>query len=168
MIGTNAPLVGLTQALDQFLTDSLPATPLRTLWPQSGTRSRVAQSLPLDVYATEEHAVIIAAIPGMPPADLDLTVHQDTVTISGTIPNVAESEETKTATWYVHELWSGSFRRSITLPFPVDADQAQARFAEGILRVTVPKAASAKPQKIAISSAPSPAIDAGNGQGKKK
>src|SRR5215217_896464 len=109
MITSDAPLVGLNQVMDRFLTESLSGTPFRTLWSQSGSGSgsRVAQPLPLDVYATENEAVIVAAVPGMNPEDLDLTVHQDTVTVSGTIPNVAESEETKQATWYVHELWSG-------------------------------------------------------------
>src|SRR5436190_1353515 len=142
MITSDAPLIGLNQVMDRFLNESLSGIPFRTLWSQSGSGSngRVAYPLPLDVYATEEEAVIVAAVPGMNPEDLDLTVHQDTVTLSGTIRNVAESEETKQATWYVHELWSGQFRRSFTLPFPVDADQAQASFEQGILRVTLPKA----------------------------
>jgi HSP20 family protein len=167
---TYEPLVGLNQVMDRLFNDSLIGTPFRTLWSQSGSGSdnRVAQPLPLDVYATENEAVIVAAVPGMSPEDLDLTIHQDTVTLSGTIRNVAESEETKNATWYIHELWSGQFRRSFTLPFPVDADGAQASFEQGILRVTLPKAENAKPRKIAIGGAQPQAIESSSRQGKKK
>ena len=72
---------------------------------------------------------------------------QNTVTLSGTVGNVADSEEAKGATWYVHELGNGTYRRSITLPFAVDADATQATFEHGILRIVLPKAASAKPRK---------------------
>jgi len=170
MITSDAPFGGLNSVMDRFLTESLSGTPFRTLWSQSGSgaNGRVAQPLPLDVYATENEAVIVAAVPGMNPEDLDLTVHQDTVTLSGTIRNVAESEETKQATWYVHELWSGQFRRSFTLPFPVDADGAQARFEQGILRVTLPKAETAKPRKIAIGGSQTQAIESGEDTKKKQ
>jgi len=167
MITSDAPFVGLNQVMDRFLNESFTNTPFRTLWSQSGAGSRVAQPLPLDVYATNDEAVIVAAVPGMHPEDLDLTIHQDTVTLSGTIRHVADSEETKNATWYVHELWSGQFRRSFTLPFPVDADQAQASFEQGILRVTLPKAETAKPRKISVSGTQPQAIESGNGKGKK-
>ena len=94
----------------------------------------------IDVYSTNDHVTILAAVPGMSPEDLDLTIHENTITISGTIPNVAESEETKGATWYVHELWSGEVRRSLMLPFAVDSDRADAKFENGILRISLPKA----------------------------
>ena len=168
MVGTDAPFGGLNQVVDRFLTGPLAGAPFRTLWSQAGSGGRVAQPLPLDVYATDEHAVVVAAVPGMDPEDLDLTVHQDTVTVGGTLRNVAEGAGAEDATWCIHELWAGQFRRSFTLPFPVDADQAQASFEQGILRVTLPKAASAKPQKIAISRAQPQAIASGDGRSKEK
>jgi HSP20 family protein len=94
--------------------------------------------------------VLLAAIPGMRPKDLELTVHQDTVTISGTLHDVAESEEAKGATWYTRELWDGQIRRVLRLPFPVNADDVQATFENGILKVVMPKSEHLKPQKIAI------------------
>ena len=66
------------------------------------------------------------------------------------MPNVADSDQGKTATWYAHELWSGQFQRTVTLPFEVDPAQAQATFEHGIVRITLPKAEWAKPHKIAI------------------
>jgi HSP20 family protein len=119
-----------------------------------------AVPMPIDVFATSDEAVLIAAVPGMQPDDLDLTVHQNTVTLRGTIHSTQDAEETKDATWYVSELGSGSYQRSVTLPFPVDADQATATFEYGLVRVTLPKADSAKPKKIAISDATNGAIAA--------
>ena len=117
-----------------------------------GSRASLASSMPIDVYATGDEAVLIAAVPGMQPDDLELTVHQNTVTLRGTVRSAADAEETKHATWYVSELGSGTFQRSVTLPFPIDADHAQATFEHGLVRVTLPKAESAKPKTIAISS----------------
>jgi HSP20 family protein len=164
-----APFVGLRQAMEQLVDESLVGNPVRTGWPRPGTGAGgpVAQPIPLDVFATEDAAVVVAAVPGLRPQDLELTAHQDTVTIGGTVGNVADSEEAKGATWYVHELWSGQFRRSFMLPFPVDADRAEASVDQGILRVVLPKAATARPKKIAIGGSTAQAIESG-GKGTKK
>ena len=106
--------------------------------------------MPLDVYATPEEAVVIAAVPGLNPQDLEITYTENTLTLSGVVPNAVDSEQDKNAMWYAHELWSGQFRRTVTLPFEVDADKAEATFEHGIVRITLPKAEWAKPQKIAI------------------
>lgn len=63
--------------------------------------------------------------------------HQNTVTPSGT---VADSDDAKRATWYVHELWSGRFRRGVSLPLEVDAAQVEANFEQGIVWIGLPKA----------------------------
>lgn len=106
--------------------------------------------MPLDVYATPEEAIVIAALPGLNPQDLEITYTQNTLTLSGSVPHVAESEQGQQATWYLRELWSGQFQRTVTLPFDVDASKAEATFEHGFVRITLPKAERAKPQKIAI------------------
>lgn len=111
----------------------------------------VPTPMPIDVYGTDDHIVILAEVPGMHPDDLDLTVNQNTVTLSGTIRSAAESDEATQATWYVSELARGAFRRSITLPFAVEADKAEAKMDSGILRVTLPKAEANRARKISIS-----------------
>lgn len=150
-------VVTLRRNLDQLANETLGDDPFRALWSQSDSNgSTVAQAMPLDVYATDEQVVILAAVPGMQPDDLDLTIHQNTVTLSGTVRNAMDADEAKQATWYIHELGSGSYRRSVTVPFPVDADRAKATFAHGMLRVVLPKAETAKPRKISISGANQP------------
>ena len=137
--------VTLRETMDRFFGDStfLPS------WIASGNgHPRIA--LPLDVYATADEVVIIAAAPGLGPDDLDISVNQNTVSLTGSIPNVAASEEATGSTWYLHELAHGSFQRTITLPIEIDAQRADATFENGILRLTLPKAEAAKPRQIKI------------------
>jgi HSP20 family protein len=142
----------LRDTVDRFINESVGSDPHRTVWSREANGTSAAQPMPLDVYATEDKAVILAAVPGMQPDDLDLAIHENTVTMSGRIASVTQADETKGATWYAHELWSGEVRRSVTLPFPIDADRAEAVFENGILRVVLPKAESAKPRRISITS----------------
>ncbi|MDQ3694684.1 MAG: Hsp20/alpha crystallin family protein [Chloroflexota bacterium] len=94
----------------------------------------MARALPLDVYATPEEAVVIAAVPGMHPQELEITYTQNTLMLSGAVPTAADSEQGKAATWYLHELWSGPFQHTVTLPFEVDAAKAKASFENVIVR----------------------------------
>ena len=154
MIGTSPfshDVVGLRQAMDQLLNESFVAGPFRTLWSRgsAGTGTQYAP-LPLDVYATPDAFVIFAAVPGMQPDDLEVTYNRGTVVLSGKVGNVAETEEAKGATWYLRELWHGQFQRAVSLPFEVDPSKAEASFENGILRIWLPKAEHAKPQRIPI------------------
>jgi HSP20 family protein len=137
--------VVLRDAMNQLLEESF--VPSRGLRDGSSTTVR---SLPLDIYATADEAVVIAAVPGMSPQDLEVTINQNVISLSGKVPTAVESEQGKGATWYLNELWHGSFRRSVTLPFEVDAARAEATFDNGIVRIVLPKAERAKPHKIAI------------------
>jgi HSP20 family protein len=143
--------VGLRQAMDRLLDESLVGSPSRTLWSRGGGNGTAYAPLPVDAYATPDAFVITAAVPGMRPEDLEVTYHNGAVVLSGTVGNVAETEEAKGATWYLRELWHGRFQRALTPPFEVDPGQAEAAFENGILRITLPKAAHAKPQKIAVT-----------------
>jgi HSP20 family protein len=158
-------LVSLRNTVDPLFRERPFGDPLNTFWSRAETSgSSVARPMPIDVYATDDQVVITAAVPGIQPDDLQLTVHQSTVTLSGSLQNVVDMEEGKKATWYLQELPSGSFRRSITLPFEVDAGRADASFEHGILRVVLPKAEAAKPRQIAIHSGQDQAIEAGSTQ----
>ena len=142
----------LRDAMNQLLTDSfVPSGGARSGW--GGGSQAMARPVPLDVYATPDEAIVIAALPGMNPQDLEITYTQNTLTLSGSMPSAAESEQGQQATWYAHELWSGQFQRTVTLPFEVDASKAEATFENGLVRVALPKAERAKPQKIAIKAA---------------
>ena len=148
MVNTFEPLVSLRQAMDQLFEESFVGAPYRTLWSRGVANGW--SGMPLDVYATNDQVVILAAVPGLRPDDLQITFQQGTLLLSGQIGNVTETEEAKNATWYLHELSHGQFRRSVTLPFPVEADQAQATFEHGVVRIVLPKAETARPKTIPI------------------
>jgi HSP20 family protein len=161
----SSDFVLLRDAMNQLLTDSfVPSGGGRSGWSNGTRNGMTARPMPLDVYVTPDEAVVIAAVPGMSPENLEITYTQNTLTLSGSVPNVAESEQGQNATWYLRELWSGQFQRTVTLPFEVDPSQAEATFEHGIVRITLPKAEWTKPQKIAITvgSSQQEAIGAGS------
>jgi HSP20 family protein len=157
--------VTLRDAMDRLLADSFVGNPLRGVW-ASGSNGGARMPLPLDVYATESEVVVIASAPGLRAEDIEISINQGTITLTGKTPNVAQSEEAKHATWYLHELPHGTFSRSVTLPIEVDAANADATFDQGILRLRLPKAEKAKPKQIKVrvinNSEESDAITAGN------
>ena len=155
--------VPLREAMMQWLTDSVvPSGGAR--FPRRGGSGTTAWPVPVDVYATPEEVVVLAAVPGMSPEQLEITYTENTLTLSGTLPSAADSEQGQSATWYVRELWSGRFQRTVTLPFAIDANQAEATFEHGIVRIVLPKAEWARPHKIAIRAGGSQeAIGAGSG-----
>lgn len=142
----------LRNTVDHLFNETLGGEQFSQGWSRNSNGRALVQAMPLDVYSTDDEVVILAALPGMQPENLDLSINQDTVTLSGRVDSATATEEAQGAKWYLHELWSGEVRRSITLPFPVDADQIQATFEHGILRVILPKAETAKPRKIEITS----------------
>jgi HSP20 family protein len=107
-------------------------------------------SLPLDVCETEHDFVIHGSLPGVKPDDVRITVHGDTLTIRG---DTKAEEEKKGQTWHVRERRFGTFQRALTLSAPVDADKAQAKFDNGVLTLTLPKAESARPKLIKVGGA---------------
>lgn len=150
MVSTTAPLLSSWIDVDRVF-DRLVSEAIRTPRGQGGRSNGVmSQPMPVDLYANEDEAVLIAALPGVRASDLNLSIHENTVTISGKVFDTAKSEEAKGATWYLRELWGGQFQRSVTLPFPVNADKVEADYEDGILRVTLSKSEQAKPKKIAI------------------
>ncbi|HWP29902.1 MAG TPA: Hsp20/alpha crystallin family protein [Chloroflexota bacterium] len=99
----------------------------------------------LDVYEENDHYVVEVALPGVRPADVEVTVLGNTVTIRGEWPARPEGRR------YLHaERGTGRFERTVTLPNDVDADKAQAHAENGVLRLTLPKVAVARPRRIAL------------------
>ncbi len=140
-------LVSLRDAMDKLMSDAFGGT-LRA--PFAAANGHTRMPLPLDIYSTNEEVVIIAAVPGIDPASIDVTVDKETVTLSGSTPDVAQSSDASEATWHLHELPRGTFGRSVTLPVQIDATNAEATFEHGILRLRLPKAEAAKPRRIEI------------------
>ncbi len=157
-------MLSLRSAMDRLLNDAVVGSPSRSIWARSGNGT--VQAMPLNLYTTDDQAVIQAAVPGILPDQLELTVHQNTVTLGGRTSAEVQSEEAQGATWYLREIPVGQFRRSVTLPFEINAEQAQASFEHGILHVVLPKAEQAKPRRVQIlGGQQTQAIGGGTGTG---
>jgi HSP20 family protein len=98
--------------------------------------------------AEEENAIVVRAeIPGCKAEDVDISVYGNTLTISG---EKKLSEEKKEKGYYHVESTYGSFRRELTLPTDVDPEKVNAVCKDGVLSITLPKAATAKAVKIKV------------------
>ena len=140
-------VVSLRDAMDRLFNESFVPGQARTEWSVGERRA----AMPLDVYATESEMTVIAAIPGVDPENIDISIEKGQVTIKGELPDVAEAEEAQSATWYLHELPNGTFQRTLSLPFEIDAGSAAATFDNGMLRLTLPKAEAERPKQIKVT-----------------
>jgi HSP20 family protein len=112
----------------------------------------------LDVLQEDGDIVVRAELPGVKQEDVDITLHDGVLTISG--ERKAE-EQREGSGYYVRERRYGSFRRSMTLPQGVDESKISARFDGGVLTVRVSGAAAVQePKRIQIE-----AGDEGTGEG---
>ena len=102
----------------------------------------------LDVYEDKDNFVLKAEMPGMRKEDIDISLHEGVVTISGERKEEEKKEESDV---YRSERFFGRFQRSFTLPTPVNAEKVAASYKDGILTLTLPKAEEAKPKEIPIS-----------------
>lgn len=104
-------------------------------------------SLPLDIYHSPDALTIRANIPGAKPEEVNVSVTGDTLTIKGEIKDEAE---VKREDYIYRERRFGTFGRSITLPDGLDTDKVEAKFDNGMLTLTIPKAEEIKPRQIKI------------------
>jgi HSP20 family protein len=107
----------------------------------------------VDVYETDSAFVIEADLPGVHQENVDISFEQNTLTLKGTRAPTLRTPEKGELRVYTAERVSGDFARSIRLPEYVDGDRIEASYAHGVLTITVPKAASARPRRIAIQNA---------------
>lgn len=112
-----------------------------------------AATLPLDVGETDSEFVIRASLPGVKPEDVQIAVQGDTLTIRG---ESKAAEEKKGTHWHLRERRVSSFGRSLSLGTPIHADAAIAHFDDGVLTLTLPKTAAAKPTQIKVVAGPKP------------
>jgi len=103
--------------------------------------------LPIDVYETQDEIVVRAHVPGVSPDELEVNYQQGVLTLRATMKGVESQDGWR---WYVREIGAGEVTRQITLPRGIDVDQASANFENGVLTLTLPKSATAKPRRITI------------------
>ena len=169
--------LSLRQALGQLMEEAV-VHPGRGL---EGRGGGGRLSFPVDVFEREDAVVVMAALPGVRPEDVDITFEENVLTIEG---ELAEDEQARTGAqpsapgargeaqpangqqggttrraprqsagrYHQRERPFGQFIRQVRLPMLVNAEQAAASFEHGVLTITLPKAEQAKRRTIAVRS----------------
>ena len=117
-----SPLAGLTQAFNSW-------------------------SPAVDLYEDKDNVVVKAELPGMKKEEIDVSLHEGALTISGE-RKIEREEKGET---YRSERFFGRFQRSVMLPSAVDESKVSASYKDGILTITLPKSEEAKPKQIEVS-----------------
>jgi HSP20 family protein len=133
-------VVSLRDAVDRLFDDRF----MRTIWPLNGDRAVVPA---LDLFTTPEAVVAKVALPGVKPADVDISIVDDLVTIKGSF---TEEKETKESGYVHKELSTGTFERRFSTPTAIKPEKAEALFKDGLLTLTLPKSEAVKPQHVKV------------------
>ncbi len=101
----------------------------------------------LDIYEAKDKFVVTVELPGLDPADVDVSVEDSTLIVRGERKFYQEVDEDS---FHRVERRYGAFARSLALPQTANAEKIEASFDRGVLTIEVPKAEEAKPKKISI------------------
>jgi HSP20 family protein len=102
----------------------------------------------LDLYEGKEEFVVRAELPGMKKEDIEITLHEGALSVSGERKSEVYPEESEA---HRRERFFGRFQRTLELPKPVKAQEVKANYKDGILTITLPKTEEAKPRQIQVS-----------------
>ncbi len=116
-------------------------------WSEDGGRLLGRSAYPpVNVWEDAENIYVEAELPGLSLNDLEIYVTGNQLTLKGERRQPVPEK----AVWHRQERGFGTFSRTLTLPFDVDADKVDARFENGVLTVKLAKHESARPRKIAV------------------
>lgn len=103
--------------------------------------------LAVDVYETDTKLVVKARTAGVNKSDLDVSISDGILTISGTLSSGDDSEATQ---WHMQECYWGEFSRTIALPVAVKEDEVEAMLKDGVLTISFTKVKQEQARKIEI------------------
>ena len=111
------------------------------------------RTLGINIREEEDAYILSALVPGLKAEDLNIQVLEDVLRIESVYKQSGPADKADDEQSYlIRELPSGSFTRTLRLPSVIDADHVEAKIADGVLTLTLPKAESARPKKISITS----------------
>ena len=100
----------------------------------------------VDIFETPEALVLVADMPGVPKDHVTIDIRDNNLTITGEIRPPMEEKETM----LVQEFYTGDYQREFQLGANIDRNRIEAAMKDGVLRLTLPKSAQAKPRKIEV------------------
>jgi len=134
-------MVQMQSSLDKFFED------WRSEWPEWRYGEHY---LALDVDETDDNFLVTTDLPGVNPDNINITVHDDILTINAEIPE--HEVENKDRKSLVRERRYGRYSRSIRLPQAVDANNVEADYVDGTLKLTLPKTEDSRVKVIPVKS----------------
>jgi len=132
-------MMSLRDTMDRFFADPF--------FQPVATNGVNGSALPLDIIERDNELVVQAAAPGYTPEQIEVSVQGDLLTLRGALEQESERKEEN---YHLRERMIGSFQRTVRLPASVDADQATAEYANGVLTLNLPKTTEASAKKIKI------------------
>ena len=132
---------------DELTTNDTPApsTPADDTWDESD--EEFPGTLAIDVYETDEKLVVKARTAGVNKEDLDVSISDGILTISGTLSSGDESDATN---WHIQECYWGEFSRTLALPVNVKEDEVEAVLKDGVLTISFSKVKQEQAKKIQV------------------
>jgi HSP20 family protein len=112
----------------------------------AGNGGTVGVFPPINLSEDRDHYYVRALVPGIDPAELDVSVVHQTVTVSGT----RQAPEEAGASYHRRERAEGAFSRSVTVPAAFEGGRVDAKYVDGILTLTLPKPEAAKPRRVTV------------------
>ena len=104
----------------------------------------------VEIYSNADRTIVRVEVPGLSEKDIELSITEDILSISGEFVKSSSVENGKEYTYLRRERKTGKFQKTIELPAPVDADRAEAVLTNGILTVSFPLKEEVKPKQISI------------------
>ena len=141
-----SPFAEMEQYFDTFFRNpfSMPAHQLMS----TGMPKIMEMSPSVDIFEDGDEVVVKAEVPGVKKEDLDVTITENSLTISG---EKKQEEKVEKKDYHRVERSYGSFSRSFRLPENVNGAKAKAKFTDGLLEVRLPRTKEAKQKKIEIA-----------------
>jgi len=144
----------LRETMDRLIQENV-VRPIR------GIASGVSGWFPVDMIDQGDSVMVRAALPGINPSDIQVSLLGNVLSIDVE----ASGSDTERSNWLLRERPVGPFRRSITVPVPVDPDATQAQYDQGILTLTMPKSEQARPKQIKVGDFPALGSASASNQG---
>jgi HSP20 family protein len=140
------PFEEMDRLFDSFLSRNW-LSPFNYSWPRKQLfQSSIDAKIPtVDVIDRDNEIVVRSEIPGVDKKDLEVTMTDNTVTIKG---NTRKEEKEEKGDYYYHEISSGAFSRTVSLPCDVNSSETKSTFKDGVLELTVPKSKAVKRHTI--------------------
>jgi HSP20 family protein len=149
--GFSRPLDELRDELDRLWVPLTSAPPLHG-W---GVMDQGSRFPAVNLSEHGDAFLVEAELPGLGADQVDVSVNGEELVIRGSRPEISVGSDKNDGgsdqmVWHRRERGAGSFERRLSLPAAIDAEHVEARLVDGVLRVTCPKAAEARPRKITV------------------